>query len=127
MQPPSCLSGSNAAFLEDLYEAFLSDPTNVSAEWQRYFEAMIDASQAPRDVPHGPVRQRMRNHGAHPHVSSSAVDDGKQVAVLQLINAYRFIGHRQARLDPLNQHPRPHVAELDPAFHGLNTRSKSVV
>ena len=122
MQPPSCLSGSNAAFLEDLYEAFLSDPTNVSAEWQRYFEAMIEAPQAPRDVPHGPVRQRMRDYGAHPEGSSTAVDDGKQVAVLQLINAYRFMGHRRARLDPLNQHPRPHVAELDPAFHGLNTQ-----
>ena len=106
MQPPSCLSGSNAAFLEDLYEAFLSDPTNVSAEWQRYFEAMIDAPQAPRDVPHGPVRQRMRDFGAHPEGSSTAVDDGKQVAVLQLINAYRFIGHRQARLDQIG---RAHV------------------
>ena len=39
--------------------------------------------------------------------------------MLQLINAYRFRGHRQADLDPLRQYERPEVAELDPAFHGL--------
>ena len=39
--------------------------------------------------------------------------------MLQLINAFRFTGHRQANLDPLNQYERPHVQELDPAYHGL--------
>ena len=39
--------------------------------------------------------------------------------MLQLINAFRFRGHRQANLDPLNQYERPVVAELDPEFHGL--------
>ena len=43
----------------------------------------------------------------------------KQVAVLQLINAYRFRGHRQADLDPLKQYQRPDVPELEPAYHGL--------
>ena len=31
----------------------------------------------------------------------------KQIAVLQLINAYRFRGHRQADLDPLRQYRAP--------------------
>lgn len=43
----------------------------------------------------------------------------RQVGVLQLINAYRFHGFRQADLDPLEVHPRPDVPELDPAYHGL--------
>ncbi|MCT7656785.1 hypothetical protein MBH78_23595 [Oceanimonas sp. NS1] len=45
--------------------------------------------------------------------------DAKQVKVLQLINAYRFRGHQNARLDPLDLWNRETVAELDPAFHNL--------
>ena len=52
--------------------------------------------------------------------ATDGVDAQKQVAVLQLINAHRFLGHRQASLDPLNQYERPQVAELEPAFHDLN-------
>ncbi len=46
--------------------------------------------------------------------------DAKQVKVLQLINAYRFRGHQNANLDPLELWKRDTVAELDPAFHGLS-------
>ncbi|MEW5769954.1 MAG: 2-oxoglutarate dehydrogenase E1 component [Pseudomonadota bacterium] len=45
--------------------------------------------------------------------------EATQVAVLQLINAYRFHGFRAAELDPLQLHDRPQVPELDPANHGL--------
>ncbi|MSR15668.1 MAG: 2-oxoglutarate dehydrogenase E1 component [Gammaproteobacteria bacterium] len=122
MQPPSCLSSGNAAFIEDLYEAFLSEPTSVSQEWQHYFANLSESQAGPRDQAHGPVRERMIAQASGPKLSASNApwDDGKQVAVLQLLNAYRFMGHRQARLDPLNQHERPHVPELDLAFHGLD-------
>ncbi|MGH8592539.1 MAG: 2-oxoglutarate dehydrogenase E1 component, partial [Gammaproteobacteria bacterium] len=58
---------------------------------------------------------------------SLSVSARKQVAVLQLINAYRFRGHRQADLDPLRQHVRPDVADLDPAFHGLGNEDSECV
>jgi 2-oxoglutarate dehydrogenase E1 component len=126
MLPPSCLSGGNAAFIEELYERFLADPNAVDASWREYFRGLQQEGER-ADRPHGPVRERFRARAlAGPRVvvapgapQTGAVDDGKQVAVLQLINAYRFMGHRQARLDPLNQHERPQVPELDPAFHGL--------
>jgi 2-oxoglutarate dehydrogenase E1 component len=56
---------------------------------------------------------------ATPAPGSHAEHQRKQVAVLQLINAYRFRGHRRADLDPLHQYERPETPELDPAFHGL--------
>ncbi len=123
MLPPSCLSSGNAAFIEELYERYLADPDAVDASWQACF-AGLQSEAGTRDVAHGPIRERFqaralsdrRTTGAVP---SAGVDDGKQVQVLQLINAYRFMGHRMARLDPLSQHERPHVAELDPSFHGL--------
>jgi len=36
----SSLSGGNAAFIEDLYENWLRDPTSVGAEWQKYFDGL---------------------------------------------------------------------------------------
>ncbi|MEQ8231633.1 MAG: 2-oxoglutarate dehydrogenase E1 component [Gammaproteobacteria bacterium] len=126
MQRPSCLFSGNAPFLEELYERYLTDPGSVAAEWRAYFDGLQDgASEELRDVRHSDVQARMLAHASSPSagavrvVREGNVDAQKQVAVLQLINAYRFRGHRQANLDPLNQYERPEVAELDPAFHGL--------
>lgn len=127
MQPSSCLFGANAAFIEDLYESYLENPASVSEEWRAYFDSLGPASGRP-DVAHAPVRKRMLEYANRPKTDSVTLvrsedhDTGKQVSVLQLINAYRFMGHRQARLDPLAQHERPHVQELDPAFHGLSNQ-----
>ena len=126
MQRPSCLFSGNAPFIEDLYEAYLSDPGDVSEEWRVYFDSLRGAgSDHTPEVKHSEVRARMLDIAAAPTTGvlkvtrESDTDAQKQVAVLQLINAFRFRGHRQAALDPLNQYERPQVAELDPAFHGL--------
>ncbi|AAZ97141.1 2-oxoglutarate dehydrogenase, E1 component [Thiobacillus denitrificans ATCC 25259] len=52
---------------------------------------------------------------------SAATDesDAAQVAVLRLINAYRYLGVRQAALDPLRRFEPPSTPELDPAHYGL--------
>jgi 2-oxoglutarate dehydrogenase E1 component len=44
----------------------------------------------------------------------------KQVAVLQLIGAYRFLGVRHAEIDPLKRQEKPYIQELDPSFYGLS-------
>ena len=38
---------------------------------------------------------------------------------MQLVNAHRFRGHRSADLDPLRQHARPDVPELNPSYYGF--------
>ncbi len=126
MQPPSCLFSGNAPFIEGLYDAYLADRTSVTEEWRRYFDQLQEGMNEDRqDVSHADVQARMLaigQAGPQPAVavrSDDGLDAQKQVAVLQLINAYRFRGHRQANLDPLNQYERPEVAELDPAYHGL--------
>jgi len=121
---PSVLYSGNAAFIEQLYETFLRDPGQVEPEWREYF-ASLQADGAGRDTPHSQVVQkfsdaaRQPRAAAAPGAASPAIHQ-KQVSVLQLINAYRFRGHQQADLDPLKQHERPKVPELDPAFHGLD-------
>ncbi|MCC7411293.1 MAG: 2-oxoglutarate dehydrogenase E1 component [Gammaproteobacteria bacterium] len=120
---PSCLYSGNAAFVEDLYESYLRDPDSVTSDWRRYFDTFGAPTAAPERA-HGPVRAafaaaaRSRRTGA-PAAASVGMLHQKQVAVLQLINAHRFLGHRQADLDPLQQYDRPQVVELDPAYHGL--------
>ena len=109
MQKPSStlFSTANLGILEPLYEAFLRDPNVMDPAWREVFSDLADGAGPPQATPHGPA--------------DAGLDDRfqKQVAVLQLINAYRFRGHRQADLDPLRQYERPEVAELDPAYHGL--------
>ncbi len=108
----SCLHSSNSWFLESLYQSYLENPTSVDTQWQNFFTQLQD-SEMPKTVL---TRQEQATALAEQEVHEAQ----KQVAVLQLINAYRFRGHRQADLDPLRQYERPEVAELDPAFHGLS-------
>jgi 2-oxoglutarate dehydrogenase E1 component len=45
--------------------------------------------------------------------------DQKQVGVLQLINAHRFLGTRWAQLDPLKRTERPEIHELELSHYGF--------
>ena len=122
----SYLFGTNAPYVEELYEAFLANPSAVDSTWRDYFEKLanlpgVGAYQGP-DVAHTPVinsfAQRAKEGTLHTPPRTSTVAE-KQTKVLQLINAYRFLGNRWAQLDPLKRHSRPDVAELDPSFYGF--------
>lgn len=124
----SHLSGANSTYVEEMYEAYQEDPTSVSDDWRAVFEQLPPVNGASAEVPeasHSKIRdyfrslaQEGRSKGTS-RVSDPDVD-AKQVKVLQLINAYRFRGHQNANLDPLELWKRDTVAELDPAFHGLS-------
>lgn len=125
MQPPSPLAGGNSAFIDHLYEQYLADPNAVSEDWQQFFAAMDADSQRPTRN-HSEVQRQFRDYVNAPARAARASapttpagDQQKQVSVLQLINAYRFRGHRAASLDPLKQVDPPAVEELDIGFHGL--------
>ncbi len=130
LRSTSHLHGANAAFIEDLYETYLADPTRVDSEWRSYFHALEQQSGEGRDIPHSPIRARFARYGrenggapartapaAGAALSADAAE--KQSAVLRLINSYRFRGHQAADVDPLQLRPKPPVPDLDPAFHGL--------
>ena len=50
---------------------------------------------------------------------TASTTERKQISVLQLINAYRFLGVRHANLDPLKHQEKPYIPELDPGYYGL--------
>ncbi|MBU1265963.1 MAG: 2-oxoglutarate dehydrogenase E1 component [Gammaproteobacteria bacterium] len=54
-----------------------------------------------------------------PLPGTTSASDAAQVAVLRLINAYRYLGVRRAELDPLRRFEPPPTPELDPEHYGL--------
>jgi len=113
----SHLSGANAAYVEEFYEQWLDDPHSVPDHWQKIF-----AQLGPRqddDTRHMAITEHFKALGTN---GSRAVvaEDYKQAGVLRMINAFRVRGHKQAKLDPLNLNERPHVPDLQLAFHNLS-------
>jgi len=124
----SYLNGSNAAYIEELYEAYLNDPQSVDPEWRAYFQDLETSDSGKgKDVPHSPIRREFEAMAGSRRPSRRSGDASamepeaaqKQAAVLRLINAYRVRAHQIADVDPLDLRDDPEVPDLDPAFHGL--------
>lgn len=107
----SYLFGSNAPYIEELYEKFLENPESVDEKWKQYF---TDLSKQPGavavDVAHTPIRESFATLAKKKIASAVAggVDEAmmkKQVSVLRLISAYRIQGVGAAQLDPLKRIP----------------------
>lgn len=124
-QPDSLISGGNAPFLEELYQRFLEDPSTISEDWRSYFESLDPDHTGINDMDHAAIRDALAEQARRKRIpvgseiGNVANTASKQVAVLQLINAYRFRGHQQATLDPLGIQEQTPIAELDPGFHCL--------
>ena len=126
----SYLFGSNAPYIEELYEQFLENPDSVDEKWKQYFS---DLSKQPGaaavDVAHGPIRESFANLTKHKSAAAGGMDETmmrKQVGVLRLISAYRIQGAGAAQLDPLKRMPPRNIEALDPKFHGLSDADMAV-
>ncbi|MGJ8691235.1 MAG: 2-oxoglutarate dehydrogenase E1 component [Thalassotalea sp.] len=118
----SHLSGSNATYIEELYESYLENSDSVSTEWRDLFDNLPKIEGADVEYKHSEIRDEFKTLAKQPHrhVVVSDGQDGKQVKVLQLINAYRFRGHQNANLDPLGLWQRDKVRDLQLAHHELS-------
>lgn len=124
----SYLFGSNAPYVEELYEQYLNNPGSVPDNWRSYFDALqnvpaVDGSTT-RDMAHAPViesfAQRAKANAFTVKTSSAEQEVArKQVDVQSLIASYRFLGARWADLDPLKRQERPNIPELEPQSYGL--------
>ncbi|MCF6211076.1 MAG: 2-oxoglutarate dehydrogenase E1 component [Gammaproteobacteria bacterium] len=126
----SYLYSANAPFVEARYAEYLRDPGSVGEDWRDFFRQMQTQGLAPEAEPdHTMIREEFARLTRQPRAlqlaaagatPSASCVDAKQVAVLQLINAYRFRGHQNADLDPLHLREEILVPELHPAFHKLD-------
>ena len=105
--PRSLLNGQNIAFLEDVYEQYQEDPNSVPTEWQQYFSS-LSAMESPVVA--------STSTGS----SLDAAMATKQGSVSRLISTYRAMGHKLAKIDPINEMEAQDASELELEYHGLS-------
>ena len=139
----SAVYGESAAWLESMYETYLSDPGKLEPRWRQYFDdlhssvksksssagdrldngfkvASANHEVSPREVHDYFVNYARQKHARGFEVQTDYDHEKKQVHVLQLINAYRFRGHQVAQINPLGRRREAVVEELSLKFHGLS-------
>ena len=126
----SHISGGNASYVEDLYDAYLLDSNAVPEEWRSYFEKLPQVNgNAHRDIPHSTVREhfaqlaKTRMRPLSVNTDSPATEhERKQVRVIHLCLAYRHRGHQKAKLDPLglSEREKSPVPDLELSYHQLS-------
>ena len=130
------LSGSNAEYVEELYENYLADPDSVPLQWREFFDTLPAANgNSGGDVSHAAIRRDFKTLSKvsrfAPVLSNEAVvnseHESKQVQVLQLISSYRVRGHQKAQLDPLGLMYRERVPDLELEFHDLSPIDYSTI
>ena len=123
MQSSSYLSGSSAAYVEELYEQYLESRDSVSEEWREYFDSIRQGLEGDESA-HSEIREQFKHLGRNKHkVGSGTVSlehETKQVSVLGLIESYRSRGHQAAKLDPLGLMERAEVPDLSLQYHNLS-------
>ena len=138
MEATSFLSGANAAFIEALYAQYQASPESVDPSWRAYFADLGEQGLTPTQLGRGPAWRRDKKSelangelvgaltGQWP-ARKGAVDEKslraasqESIRAIQLVRAYRVIGHLEADLDPLGMTPRQPHPQLDPTFSGFH-------
>ena len=117
----SHLSGGNASYIEAYYEDWLEDEHSVPSQWATVFSALRNGGGP--ETGHLDVQEKFRQLGRLNQlpVAGTELSEYKEASVVKLITAYRIRGHEAANLNPLGEPHHDPVADLDPAFHGLDT------
>ncbi len=127
----SSLFGLNAPFIEEIYEDYLCNPVSVSPSWRKYFDQVHAAHcDAPEKTTFLKVEKEPLDEAASLRKQQTAAlevaqldaDDYKQVAVLQLINTYRYVGIHHADLDPLKRTLKEDIPGLELSQYDLTER-----
>src|SRR5580698_3522432 len=140
----SFLNGTNAAYVEQMYAAWQADPNSVDESWQAYFAQAGEQGLSPTQLGRGPAWKRDAKPqipasdliaaltGQDPPATAAKPGKGKPAAsapaadaeapkhsihAVQMIRAYRMIGHLEADLDPLRITPRTPQPTLDPKLY----------
>ncbi len=133
----SFLSGANATYVEELYARYLENPDAVDRSWRDFFAGLGEqgpASSQRARPPDSLLRPRMARADGDligaltgywpPDERSMANADVRSAAqesirAIQLVRAYRVIGHLAADLDPLSLTQKPALPQLDLGFYGF--------
>ncbi len=127
--------GSNAAYIAEIYEQYLRDPSSVDDSWKSYFTALGDSDSAIINdfggapwsdnktkivgyiSPEEKAENKKKAAAKSKNVDQGALDS---IHAHMLIRAFRVRGHLIATLDPLGLEVRKSHPELDPAHYGFS-------
>ncbi len=104
------ITNSHPAFIEGLYQQFLTDPASVDPDIIKFFEGFDFAMQNGTVAP---------TQGAATTVSNVSADWANEIKVYRLILGYRNKGHLIATTNPIRTR-KDRGANLDLAFFGLS-------
>ncbi|MET0273932.1 MAG: 2-oxoglutarate dehydrogenase E1 component, partial [Phenylobacterium sp.] len=145
----SFLYGGNAAFVEDLYAKWATDPNSVEPSWRAFFASLSDRSDEVKAAAAQPSWTKPSAPAARPdwlsaldgmwpaveakmgvkiaeRAPAASVDQVRAATLdslraIMMIRAYRMRGHLKANLDPLGIATTPgDASELDPATYGFS-------
>lgn len=115
------LTGTNNAYVEEMYAAWKSDPVSVHMSWDIYFRQLEsgavpgEAFIPPPTIMSGVTPVVSVNRG----VLATSLDHNDALGLSYLIRAYQVRGHEAANLDPLGLQQRPQLPELDIEMYGF--------
>lgn len=123
-QRTSYLSAGNSAYIEELYEQYLQDPSSVGKEWQSYFSSLANGqvSAGRHETSHRQLEEQFRQLARQPRTAAitAVATAPRQEAVDQLIIAYRRFGHLNAKINPLG-YEEPVDPRLELKHYQLST------
>tara|TARA_B100001250_G_scaffold411278_1_gene439578 strand:- start:7292 stop:10153 length:2862 start_codon:yes stop_codon:yes gene_type:complete len=109
--------GENAEFVDQLYQQYLEDPSQLDTEWRAFFKG-FDLGFSQTENSPGKLESRSGfsvNYDQDDLPQRQHTDRG----VFALVQAYRTLGHFIANLDPLGQN-RKSIPLLDLSEFGLS-------
>lgn len=87
MDKYSYIANAHSGVIDDMYQSYKADPNSVDVSWQRFFEGFEFSLQ---------------KYGENGEASTDAVSN-KELAVRDLIHAYRSRGHLKSDTNPVRQ------------------------
>ena len=103
------IANADPAVIDDLYQTWKQNPENTSADWNKFFEGFEFNQQFGEGKPAGSDGPSIGGGGLNP----------KEIAVRNLIYAWRTHGHLQSKTNPVRQR-RDHKARLALSDFGLS-------
>ncbi|RYE06623.1 MAG: 2-oxoglutarate dehydrogenase E1 component [Rickettsiaceae bacterium] len=102
------LSSSNRAFIEELYQAYLKDPSSVSLDWCKYFtdnrSSILASFEDNQNIIFSEKADNLNNQINKLPSTSPRLPELEQLMILKvkvMISSFRKHGHYLAKLDPL--------------------------
>jgi 2-oxoglutarate dehydrogenase E1 component len=139
LEQSSFLFGANAAYVEALYGQYLENSDAVDPSWRAYFASLGEEGLSATQLGRGPAWRRDAKLDLETGELTSALTGQPEprakgavgeadlraaakesIRAIQLVRAYRVIGHLAADLDPLKLGKKTSLPQLDPNFYGFH-------